>query len=46
MVNEGKIVERGAHKELLEAGGLYADLYRRQFYTPTDAKQPNYALAD
>ncbi len=30
----GKIVERGAHDDLLEADGLYAELYHRQFYTP------------
>jgi ATP-binding cassette, subfamily B, bacterial len=31
VVQDGKIVDRGTHGELLERGGLYADLYRRQF---------------
>jgi ABC-type transport system involved in Fe-S cluster assembly fused permease/ATPase subunit len=31
VVNEGRIVERGPHADLLEKDGLYADLYRRQF---------------
>src|SRR5579875_566366 len=31
VVNEGKIVERGTHAELLEQGGLYARLYNEQF---------------
>ena len=31
VVNEGHIVERGTHAELLEQCGLYAELYRRQF---------------
>jgi ATP-binding cassette subfamily B protein len=31
VVNQGRIVERGTHPQLLEEGGLYADLYRRQF---------------
>jgi len=31
IVNEGKIVERGTHAELLEQEGLYARLYREQF---------------
>ncbi len=30
-MNEGEIVGRGTHDELLEEGGLYATLYRRQF---------------
>lgn len=30
VLDEGRIVERGSHDELLEAGGFYADLYRRQ----------------
>ncbi len=28
VVDDGRIVERGEHHELLEADGLYADLYR------------------
>ncbi|MGO9437675.1 MAG: ABC transporter ATP-binding protein [Terracidiphilus sp.] len=31
VVQEGRIVERGTHAELLERHGLYAELYRRQF---------------
>lgn len=30
VLNEGKIVERGTHHELLAAGGLYSDLWSRQ----------------
>src|SRR5205823_11141028 len=31
VVNRGEIVERGTHKELLDLGGLYAQLYNEQF---------------
>jgi ATP-binding cassette subfamily B protein len=31
VLEEGRIVERGRHAELLEAGGRYAELYRTQF---------------
>lgn len=31
VVQDGRIVERGTHPDLLAAGGLYADLYRTQF---------------
>jgi ATP-binding cassette, subfamily B, bacterial len=34
VVNEGRIVERGTHATLLERGGLYAELYQRQFASP------------
>jgi ATP-binding cassette subfamily B protein len=30
-VDDGRIAERGTHAELLETGGLYADLYHTQF---------------
>lgn len=31
VIDKGRIVERGTHANLLGAGGLYADLYHRQF---------------
>jgi ATP-binding cassette subfamily B protein len=31
VVDEGRIVERGKHSDLLVADGLYAELYRTQF---------------
>jgi subfamily B ATP-binding cassette protein MsbA len=31
VLDHGEIVERGSHTELLEQGGLYAKLYRRDF---------------
>jgi ATP-binding cassette subfamily B protein len=31
VVEDGRIVQRGTHSELLARGGLYADLYRTQF---------------
>ena len=34
VVEAGRIAEHGTHASLLAAGGLYADLYRRQFREP------------
>ena len=31
VLDEGRIVERGRHSELVAAGGLYAELYKTQF---------------
>ncbi|HEY6466816.1 MAG TPA: ABC transporter ATP-binding protein [Candidatus Acidoferrales bacterium] len=36
VVQDGRIIDRGRHHELIERQGLYADLYRRQF---ADAEQ-------
>ncbi len=36
VVEGGKIVERGTHDELIAIGGVYADLYKRQFYIPQE----------
>ncbi len=30
-IDEGRVVEQGTHEELLDQGGLYRDLYDRQF---------------
>ncbi len=34
VVDQGRIVQRGRHDELLADGGLYAELYRTQFAEP------------
>ncbi|MBN1629689.1 MAG: ABC transporter ATP-binding protein [Thermoleophilia bacterium] len=31
VIDEGRIVEHGTHEQLLDAGGLYAELYETQF---------------
>ncbi|MEY2635367.1 MAG: hypothetical protein RIS75_1307 [Actinomycetota bacterium] len=31
VLENGKVVQQGTHSELLQSGGLYADLYNRQF---------------
>jgi len=41
VVDEGRVVQRGTHDELLAAGGLYAELYRTQF-----ERQAQPAVAD
>ncbi len=39
VVDEGTIVERGRHAELVAAGGLYAELYRTQFAEQAEDSQ-------
>ena len=31
VMNNGNVIEKGTHKELLEKGGFYHDLYNAQF---------------
>ncbi len=40
VLSEGRIVERGAHAELLARGGLYADLWARQARTHESLEAP------
>jgi ATP-binding cassette subfamily B protein len=37
VLDQGRIVERGTHARLLDCGGLYADLWRRQAVEPVPA---------
>jgi len=37
VLDDGRIVERGRHEELVAAGGLYAELYRTQFAVASPA---------
>jgi ABC-type multidrug transport system fused ATPase/permease subunit len=31
VIKQGQVIQQGNHKELMKAGGLYADLYHKQF---------------
>ena len=48
VIDEGRIVEQGNHDDLLAQGGLYAELYNRQFYVPSeeDALHAELAIGD
>ena len=39
VVEDGRIVQRGSHDELLAAGGRYAELYRTQFGTDAETSE-------
>jgi ATP-binding cassette subfamily B protein len=43
VVDDGRIVQRGSHRELLAEGGLYADLYRTQFADDTSERGEDHA---
>jgi ATP-binding cassette subfamily B protein len=38
-MEDGRIVEQGSHRELLELEGAYARLYESQFAGPTDHQE-------
>ncbi len=38
VVKDGQIIERGQHKELVELGGVYTELYRTQFKINEDGE--------
>lgn len=40
VLDEGKIVERGTHEELLQRGGRYARYYELQFATRSSSNEP------
>jgi ATP-binding cassette subfamily B protein len=40
VIDDGRIVERGRHAELLGRGGLYADLYRTQYFEERRSASP------
>ena len=40
VVKDGEIVERGTHKELVGAGGVYTELYETQFKNPAESEIP------
>jgi ATP-binding cassette subfamily B protein len=33
VLDEGQLIERGSHEELIDRGGVYADLYQQQQLT-------------
>jgi ATP-binding cassette subfamily B protein len=39
VLDQGRLVDQGTHGELLSRGGLYADLYHRQFRTRPEPSQ-------
>ncbi len=39
VMNEGRIAETGTHDQLMEIGGLYADMYNKQFKTKSEGEE-------
>lgn len=55
VIKDGRIVERGVHKELVKAGGVYTELYETQFskaleenreFIPTETEDTDYLNAE
>jgi ATP-binding cassette subfamily B multidrug efflux pump len=44
VIDEGRLKEQGTHEELLDRGGMYADLYRRQFRLQEDDQEEGRTL--
>ena len=38
VMEEGRIVETGTHEQLMDADGMYADMYHKQFKTKSDGE--------
>ena len=41
MIADGRIAETGEHQDLITAGGLYAELYVREFENEISSASPN-----
>ena len=46
VIKDGEIAERGTHKELVGAGGVYAQLYETQFSKATEHTQPDFTYSE
>jgi ABC-type multidrug transport system fused ATPase/permease subunit len=46
VLDHGRLVERGAHADLLASGGHYADLYQAQFAGQEEAQHKIDALVE
>ena len=46
VIKDGEIAERGTHKELVGAGGVYAQLYETQFSKATEHTQTDFTYSE